>query len=148
MLWENDGSATDIVTVLVEDVGEGTFMDRYRKKLAAEQDARKADEISLINRLAQSIHASEVVALPETGMIPDVGIPDIHYHQYAWHFRELAAKQGITLPENGYECWGCEDFMRFYRKKHPELCYKAAPRAPVITVAAKYAPINRAALAA
>lgn len=139
MLWENDGSATDVVNVITEEVGDGTIMDAFRRHLTATADSKKADEIALQNAIAARVNECERRAEDETGLIPDFSIPIMHYHGYAFEFKLKAAEMGITLESNGYECWYCPDFTAWYKKKHPEQCFKEAKRAASIIVpATKY----------
>jgi hypothetical protein len=134
MLWENDGSATDVVNAITEITGDGALMDSFRRKLTAEADAKHQALITDFNDIATRVHETERVAENETGLIPDFSIPAILYHQYAAEFRFKAAELGITLEGNGYECWYCPDFIKHYKKKHPEMVHVEAKRAASIIV--------------
>lgn len=134
MLWENDGSATDVVNTLTEIVGDGAIMDSMRRKLSAEADGKHQQLLNDFDAIATRIHGVERVAEDDTGLIPDFSIPLVMYHSYAAEFRFKAAQEKIVLEGNGYECWHCPEFVAWFKKKHPELVHKEAKRAPSIIV--------------
>lgn len=134
MLWENDGSASDVVNALTEVVGDGAIMDSMRRLLTAQADGKHQQLLNDFDDIATRIHGVERVAEDDTGLIPDFSIPLILYHQYAAEFRFKAAEQKIVLEGNGYECWHCPEFVAWFKKKHPELVHKEAKRAPSIIV--------------
>lgn len=134
MLWENDGSAADVVNALTEIHGDGAIMDSMRRKLTAEADGKHQQLLEDFDAIATRIHGVERVAEDDTGLIPDFSIPLVMYHSYAFEFKLKAAKEGIVLEGNGYECWYCPEFVAWFKKKHPELVHKEAKRAPSIIV--------------
>jgi hypothetical protein len=134
MLWENDGSAADVVNALTEVVGDGAIMDSMRLHLTAQADRKHQTLLDDFDAIATRIHGVERVADDDTGLIPDFSIPLTLYHKYAFEFKLKAAELGIVLEGNGYECWYCPDFIRHYKKKHPEMVHKEAKRAPSIVV--------------
>jgi hypothetical protein len=73
-------------------------------------------------------------------MVADVNIPPIHYHGYAHQFNVAHVRRtGRNLPANGYECWDCNDFLAWYRKRHPEFVpQEAARNASIIVPATTY----------
>lgn len=133
-LWEQDGGAADIVNALTDVVGDGTMMDVMRRHLRATADAHETALKNDLEGIATRIHGVERVADDETGLIPDFSVPEILWHQYPAEFRFTAAELGITLEGNGYECWYCPDFVAWFKKKHPELVHREAPRAATIIV--------------
>jgi len=128
MLFENDGSPADIINAFTEIHGDGAVMDAMRRKLAADQEGRIATEIREFNAIAARVHETERVAHDETGLIPDFSVPVLLYHTYAAEFKLKAAEQGIRMEGNGYECWDDEDFINWYKRRYPQLCYTEAPR--------------------
>jgi hypothetical protein len=140
---ESDGSASDALNAFASIYGAGAVMDSFRKRLAASADKRRQAEIDEVASVAAHVHSSEVTGFGETEMRPTQGIPQVHYHKYAADFRMKAAREGIILEGNGYECWECADFLRWYRKKHPELVYVEGKRnATIITPATKYTSLS------
>lgn len=148
MLFENDGSPADIANAFTEIVGDGAVMDAMRRKLASEQDGRRQREIDDFNAIAARVNETERVANNETGLIPDFSVPALLYHTYAADFKMKAIQEGITLEGNGYECWACPEFIAWFKKRHPELVHKEAPRAATIIVPAGKYTLLPAALAA
>jgi hypothetical protein len=134
MLWENDGSAGDAINAIADEIGDGVVMDAMRKHLRAGGDAHETRLLTDLDAIAERLHGVERVAENETGLIPDVSIPVILYHQYPAEFRMQAARSGIALDSQGYECWSCPEFVTWFKKKHPELVHKEAKRAASIIV--------------
>lgn len=133
-LWENDGGAADFINVLTEDIGDGTMMDALRRHFRLTADAHETQLQQDMHGIASRLHKVERRVHEETGLVPDFSVPVILYHQYAADFRFKAAELGITLESNGYECWSCPDFIRWFKKKHPELVHKEAQRNATIIV--------------
>jgi hypothetical protein len=129
MLFENDGSASDVVNYYAELFGDGTIMDAMRRKMAREQEGKLTLEQREIAETAARVNeCKERRVQNETGIVPDFSAPLRHYHGYAAAFKLKAEEEGIILDNNGYECWADTDFQAWYRKRYPELCFKEAPR--------------------
>ncbi len=146
MLWENDGSASDLINVLTEEIGDGTMMDALRRHLRGTADRHELQLQQDMHDVAARLHGVERRVHEETGLVPDFSVPQILYHQYAAEFKFKAAKEGITLDANGYECWQCPEFIAWFKKKHPELVHKEAPRnATIIVPGKKYGSVRETA---
>lgn len=144
-LFAMDGSPSDQLNQFADIFGAGVVMDTLRRRLANMAVSRLQQEKAQIEAAAKQANSSEVRAFGDIGMLASEAIPALHYHSYAAEFRMKAAREGIHLEGNGYECWDCPDFLKFYRKQHPELVYKEAKRnACIITPATKYTPIKAA----
>lgn len=138
-LWENSGDAADVINAFADEHGDGTIMDAMRRHFRATADRHETALRNQFDAIAARVHETERVAEDETGMIPDVSIPVLMYHQYAADFRFKAAQEGITLEGNGYECWSCPEFIAWFKKKHPELVHReAARKATIIVPGSKY----------
>ena len=138
-LWENDGGAADFINVLTEDIGDGTMMDALRRHFRLTADAHETQLQQDMHGIASRLHNVERRVHEETGLVPDFSVPVLLYHQYAADFKFKAAELGITLESNGYECWHCPDFIKWFKKKHPELVHKEAARnATIIGPGNKY----------
>lgn len=134
MLFENDGGAADVVNAFTEIHGDGAVMDAMRSKMAREQEGKMLAERQALAAIAARVNETERRAEEQTGLIPDFSVPAIHYHQYAAEFKFAALERGIVLEGNGYECWACQDFIAFYKRKHPENVFKEAKRNTTIIV--------------
>lgn len=129
MLFENDGSAADVVNYYTEMFGDGTIMDAMRRKLAHEQEGKLAAEQQEIKQVAARVHdCRERHVHNDTGLVPDFSAPLRHYHGYAAAFKIRCDELGIPLEQNGYECWSDADFIAWYKRRYPELCFKEAQR--------------------
>jgi len=147
MLWDNTGDAGDVVNAYAELFGDGTVMDSMRKLLTQDELTRQQREDAEYKRLAAKVAEERVRRrfLGDLGVAKEAEIPDFDYHRYAGAFNMKAKEEGIELPEKGYECWQDDDFLAFYRRKHPYLFYEEAARNARIVVEK---PIHRELLAA
>ena len=131
MLWDNDGSAADVVNYCTEIFGDGTIMDAFRRKLAREQVGKLQAEEAEFQAVAHRVKTTKERRVENATGLQAIGsIPLKLYHGFAAAFKMRAEEQGMTLESNGYECWSDEEFLNWLRK-HPKyscLFYREAPR--------------------
>lgn len=134
MLFENDGSPTDILNAYAEMFGDGVVMDAMRIKLIAIADQKTGRVKQAIERAAQRVKEYKERRVIEAmgDICPDFEVPRELYDDYATAFKLRAEEQGITLEGNGYECWYDPDFQAWFKTKHPELCYREEKRPTTI----------------
>lgn len=129
MLFENDGSAADVVNFYAEMFGDGTIMDAMRRKMTHEQEGKlTAEKREIAETAARVNECKERRVQNDTGLVPDFSAPLRHYHGYAAAFKLRCSELGILLEENGYECWQDPDFIAWYKDRYPQLCFKEAAR--------------------
>jgi hypothetical protein len=130
MLFENDGSFSDALNYACEMVGDGAVMDAFRAKMSAEWVSKQEEERRAILRLARKVKLWKIRRriLGDHGVTPDFECPACHYHGYAAGAKLLALDRGVPLDCNGYGIWDDDDFVAWYKRKYPELCYEEAPR--------------------
>jgi hypothetical protein len=135
MLFDNDGSSTDVVNAYTEIFGDGRVMDGLRHKLKLEQVGVQTLEQKEIHAVALKVNeCRERKVENETGLVPDFSVPARHYHLYAAAFNLRAKECGMVLDGNGYECWVDDDFVGWYKERYPMLVYKEAARNAMILV--------------
>ncbi len=130
MLSALDGSVTDGLNYACQMLGDGPVMDAFRRHYNASADADRTAELADIKRLAIKVKAykERKYILGDLDVVPDFECPACHYHGYAAGAKLLALDKGKPLPCNGYGIWEDEDFVSWYKRRYPELCYHEAPR--------------------
>lgn len=134
MLFENDGSASDVINAYAEVFGDGTVMDAMRIKLAQKADQEPGLIQKEIQESAQRVKETKERRVLEAAadMVPDFTVPFRLYHAYAAAFKMRAEENGITLESNGYECWSDPDFQAWFKRRYPELTYREEKRPATI----------------
>jgi hypothetical protein len=130
MLFENDGSIADALNYAAEILGDGRVMDAFRAHMTDKQAAQQLEERRAIRRLAIKVKRTKLRrrAFGDLGVLPDFECPGCHFHGYAAGAKLLALDNGVVLPCNGYGIWDDDDFVAWYKRRYPELCYDEAPR--------------------
>lgn len=129
MIWDNDGSASDVINCYAEMFGDGVVMDALIPKLIQSDEQRALRERREIAEVAARVNeARERRVHAETGLVPDFSVPVRLYHGYAAATRLRCQEQGIELEQNGYEIWQDADFQQWFKRRYPELCFKEAQR--------------------
>lgn len=146
-LFENDGSAADVLNFYAEIYGDGAVMDAIRAKMTREQDGEQAQINKDVADTAKRVNeCRERRVHDETGLVPDFSVPLRIYHGWAAAVKMKHLELGIVLPQNGYEwttdTWHIARFKRLY----PDCVFKEAPRnATIVTPATKYGSVTSAA---
>lgn len=125
MLFENDGSAADVLNAYAEIYGDGVVMDAMRKKLVPIAEQRSPRIKRAIERAAMRVkEAKERRVIEEMGdLCPDFEVPREIYDDYASAAKLKAEEMGVTLDCNGYGWWTDSGNQAWFRRTFPELCY-------------------------
>lgn len=143
-LFDNDGSSADVLNFYAEIYGDGAVMDAMRSKMSREQDGNRAQLNKEVAETAARVNeCRERHVENDTGLAPDFSVPYRIYHGWPAAVKMKCLEEGITLEQEGYECWYDPWHIARFKRLYPDCVFKEAARnATIVTPATKYGSVS------